>query len=102
MHIGKTQEGKNEVLTPEGKIHSGNSAELETALLRLFDDKHYNIVVNLSKVDDMGSSGLRVLLSLHKKLATKRGNLTVRNPVPKVMKALQLAGLDEVLNVVNE
>lgn len=59
------------------------------------------LVIDLSGVDFVDSSGLRVLLEAHQTRQASGGSLTVARPSPAVQRVLDIAGVVEYLNIVD-
>ena len=53
----------------------------------------HRVVLDLSGVDFMDSSGLHVLVRLHRRVEEVGGELSVRDPSPQVRHLLELTGL---------
>jgi anti-sigma B factor antagonist len=53
----------------------------------------HRVVVDLAGVDFMDSTGLHVLVRLHRRVEQVEGVLTVRDPSPQVRHLLELTGL---------
>jgi len=80
-----------------GRIDSSTAPQFEKALQSIIDDGRFRIVVDMSGVDFMSSAGLRTLLSIAKQVRRfNRGDLRLASVQPKVKKAFELAGLDEI------
>ena len=92
---GKT---KKDILTvkPEGRIDLDSSAELEKYLEEHLDGIT-SVVFDFRKVEYISSAGLRVLLSLSKRLGGKKDCVTVEHANDTVKSVLELTGFDEML-----
>lgn len=83
-----THEDGHQVLWLAGEIDATNAPTLTQQLRALTAP----IVVDLTAVDFMDSSGLGALA-----LAARHGAVTIRNPQKGVARILRIAGLDKVL-----
>lgn len=80
-----------------GRIDSSTAPQLEKALQKNIDEGRYRIVVEMSGVEFMSSAGLRALLSAVKQVRRfNRGDLRLAGVHPKVKKAFDLAGLNQL------
>lgn len=80
-----------------GRIDSSTAPQLEKTLQSIIDDGRFRIVVDMGGVEFMSSAGLRALLSAVKQVRRfNRGDLRLASVQPKVKKAFELAGLDEL------
>jgi anti-sigma B factor antagonist len=57
------------------------------------------VVLDLSGVEFMNSSGLSVLIVLSKRLRGRGGDLVIRGARPMLAKTFTIAGVDEMLHV---
>jgi anti-anti-sigma factor len=89
------------VVRPAGTLDSRTAPELEAALKALTSQGHSRIVLDLSRVGEMSSAGLRVIISSTKLLRGERigGDLWLAAPSERVVQVLELAGLLPVLRV---
>ena len=58
-----------------------------------------NIVVDLSKVSDMDSSGLTIFTSLQKRIDETKGSLKFANVQPFVMDLFKITGLNDIFEI---
>ena len=61
---------------------------------------HDEVVLDLADVPYMSSAGLRLLLTSHKTMLGKGGELKVANVQPAVKEVLDLTGFSDLLNLV--
>ena len=57
------------------------------------------LVIDLSGVEFVDSSGLRVLIDAHQRLQEAGGSLTIDSPSPAVRRLLEISGVDDYLAV---
>ncbi len=80
-----------------GRIDSSTTPQFEKVLQSIIDDGRFRIVVDMGGVEFMSSAGLRALLGAAKQVRRfNRGDLRLASIQPKVKKAFELAGLDEL------
>jgi anti-sigma B factor antagonist len=84
----------------QGEVDLHVSPQVAAELERLEDDGADGIVVDLTEVPFLDSSGIGVLLAAGKRLGTTR--LTVVAPGVPIRRALEITGADQVLHVVGE
>lgn len=70
-------------------------AELDSALMRRKGGK---VVLDLSRLTFMDSSGIGVVLGRYKKVKESGGKLAVRSPSEKMDRILRLAGIYSVVD----
>ncbi len=90
------EEGREFTLTLSGRIDASKAPKLEKALLALHERHPYMLIINLSDVTYISSSGLRVLLMAHRRQQDKGGKLFLQNPPPKIRHIMALCGFDQV------
>lgn len=75
-----------------GELDAHSASELGAIFDAVSDDG--KVVVDLSELSFMDSSGLRVIIAGHKRLADGGGALTLKNPTRPVRRLLSVSGLD--------
>lgn len=83
----------------EERIDAHNSGELKEIVLKLIEQGDANIVVQLSGVRFVDSSGLGALLSGFKNAASKSGKLVLSNIQPQVLSMFELTRLNRVFEI---
>lgn len=58
-----------------------------------------HVALNMAEVTFVDSTGLSVLVSLHKRMESIEGELIVFSPSAQLRRLLQVAGLDHYLNI---
>jgi anti-anti-sigma factor len=57
------------------------------------------VMMDLSEVTFMGSSGLRILMSTHQHCKVQNTPMHVLDPAPSVQRVMELLGLDRLFTV---
>jgi len=98
--ITVTKKKENETLTvfAEGRIDTATSAEFDAAV-RSELEGITQLCLDFGNLSYISSSGLRVLLSLHKLMESKGGRLTVLKPTKIVAEVFNATGFVKVLNI---
>ena len=81
-----------------GRLDTLTSPELEKAIKPLIEPGAV-VVFDCDKMEYISSSGLRVILSTHKQLASSGGRLIVRNLNPEVRTVFDMTGFLRLLNI---
>jgi anti-sigma B factor antagonist len=81
------------VVSPKGEVDKVTAPHLGRRLLGLADEGKTGVVVDLSSVTFMDSTGLGVLLNALKALASRRGRLVLVCPNERVLRPFQVTGL---------
>ena len=95
-----THAGATTTLRLVGELDISNTQDLRdcfTALVKAGQDR---IVVDLSELDFIDSMGLGALVGGLKRLRGVGGEFLLKDPSPRVLKVLELTGLDEVFTII--
>jgi anti-sigma B factor antagonist len=94
MEISITPMKRVDLLRISGRVDSSTSSELDEVLQKRLDEGRSNLVLDLSDVHYMSSSGLRSLVSALRASKKKGGDVRIASPSERVQEVLGLAGLD--------
>jgi anti-sigma B factor antagonist len=88
-----------------GRVDASNASELDQALRALEAEVDGAITVDLADATYISSSGLRYLLLSHRRQLSKEGAgpgpvLHLCHVPPRILRVLQIAGLDHILSVI--
>ena len=97
MEIKTTAEGNKLTIAVSGRVDTVTAPELAADLN--FGDAQ-SVVIDLKDVPYMSSAGLRLLLTAHKTMLAKGGDLQVANVQPSVREVLDITGFSDILNLV--
>ncbi len=64
-----------------------------------FENRPENVILDLSQISFMDSSGLGLIMGRYSLLRDLGGKLSVRNPSARVEKILNLAGLERIIKI---
>jgi anti-sigma B factor antagonist len=81
------------VLSPRGEIDALTAPQLGRRLLGLADEGKTGVVVDLSSVTFMDSTGIGVLLNALRALGSRQGRLVLVCPHERVLRPFQITGL---------
>ena len=87
------------VIHCEGRLDATTTIKLENAINQLIDAKNIRVVVDFNKVDYLSSAGMRLLLSMTKRLKTMGGQLVLCAIHDDVMEIIKMAGFEQILNI---
>jgi anti-sigma B factor antagonist len=86
------------VLTLEGRLNMVSAPQLKTAITELVEAGRTHVLVDLTGVGFMDSSGLGVLIAGLKRARQDGGDLRITGVTQQVATVLQLTNLDRVLH----
>ena len=92
MRITETKQQGVTVVSPTGRIDSTTSPVLDSHLQALAKAGDHRVVIDFSGVDYISSAGLRVILSLAKRVKEARGKLALAAMGDSVRQVFELAG----------
>jgi anti-sigma B factor antagonist len=93
--FGVTGGGPPGVFRLVGELDLAGAADLEKSL----DGEDGSIIFDCSDLTFIDSAGLSVFVAVHKACRARDAKLTLMDPSPRVLRLLELTGLDSVLNV---
>lgn len=96
MTIHKNLSGDTLSVALDGRLDTITSPDLEKALKDLADVKH--LVIDFAKISYISSAGLRVLLSLQKRMSSNK-DMVIKNVQNTVMEVFDMAGFVSILNI---
>jgi anti-anti-sigma factor len=84
---------------PRGELDVATAAELEAELRRAEDSDAAVIVLDLSDLEFISTAGLRLVLQAHQRSQEDSGRLCLVRPRPQILRAFEISGLSERLNL---
>ena len=93
----RTAESGATVVKPEGRLNMLAAPDLREQLHSLVQGGHTRIVVDLSDVETIDSSGLGALISGLKAARQAGGDVRIASPSEQVMAVMELTNLNRVL-----
>jgi anti-sigma B factor antagonist len=93
------RDGDRIVLSVQGELDAYTAPALEDRITALLAEGGRDLVLDLSQTGFLDSSGLRALLTVHRKLEGTDGTLELRDPSEPVLRLLEITGLREHFGV---
>jgi anti-sigma B factor antagonist len=90
------------VLALEGELDVAGATDAVKRMLRLDLRPGGQLVLDLSRLSFMDSTGIRVILQAQEFARMRRAGLVIVRPPENVMRVLELVGLDEQLDIVEQ
>jgi anti-anti-sigma factor len=97
LHIDLEEIDQKMILRLDGRLDAATVPLLERKINTLIDEKRYLIYLDCLRIDYLSSAGMRLLLSVSKKLKTKKGALVLFSISEEVMEIIKLAGFEKIL-----
>ncbi|HHJ40206.1 MAG: anti-anti-sigma factor [Methylothermaceae bacteria B42] len=83
----------------EPRLDAHNSGELKDRILKLLENGEKDLIIDLSEVRFIDSSGLGALLSGYKNANLHQGRLVLAGPQPRVRSMFELTRLNQVFDI---
>jgi anti-sigma B factor antagonist len=99
LDVDTGQVGAASVLTLRGEIDVYTAPRLRQAIIDLVDGGADHIVVDMSAVDFLDSTGLGVLVGGLKRVKVKDGSLSIVTSQDKILKIFDITGLNKVFAI---
>jgi anti-sigma B factor antagonist len=87
------------VVAAEGELDLATAPVLLEEALRLISRGHDRLVIDLSAVSFLDSSGINALVRIMRSARTSGGTVAIAAPPRPVAKVFELSGLDQVLPI---
>lgn len=100
MNIQMEEDQGALIVRVEGRMDAVSTPVLERKLAEKIDGGQVKLVLDFAKVDYLSSAGMRLLLSITKKLkGDKGGGLHVCSIGEEVMEIIKMAGFERVIQI---
>jgi len=99
IELTTEQDGKVQLFRLSGSLDVATSPTLRAALLDGAERESHAIVVDLSQLEFLDSTGLGALIGAHRRAAERKGSLRVVAPEGQILRLLRITGLLDVLQV---
>ncbi|OGN63158.1 MAG: hypothetical protein A3F09_03210 [Chlamydiae bacterium RIFCSPHIGHO2_12_FULL_49_11] len=99
MKIEKEEKNGVVIYRCEGHLDANTAVKMEEALRVMIDAGKKKLVIDFSKIDYLSSAGMRLLLSVTKRLHAAGGKLVLISLQDNVMEIIRMAGFESILNL---
>ena len=99
VQVTEKQQGEVLVVGIEGRLDAATTPVVERKLSEKIEGGATKLVLNFAGVDYLSSAGMRLLLTVSKKLAALKGKMALSNVSDEVMEVIKMAGFDRVLDI---
>ena len=96
--LKKVREGDVLTVDVSGRFDTDTAPEIDAGVKAELGDVK-KLVLDLSKVEYISSSGLRVILGLNKALTASGGELVIKNPSQMVRDVFEITKFINILNI---
>lgn len=99
METQVEEKGDVVVLRLQGRLDAASSPQLEKKINSIIESGHFKLILNLAGVDYLSSAGMRLMLSVSKKLKHLEGKIVACSLNEEVMDVIKMAGFHQVLEL---
>ena len=99
MNITKDDRKGIVVFRCEGRLDATTAPQLENEINASIDLGKVKIMVDFSRIDYLSSAGMRLLLSVTKRLKNSRGKLSIFSMHEEVSEIIHMAGFEKILAI---
>lgn len=97
--IDHHREGEITVVEVTGWVEISTAPQLRDTVIRLIDEEHLHLVLDLSETAFIDSTGLGVIVGLLHRLRSRDGSLAIAGAKDRVLNAFQVSKLTQVLTL---
>ena len=94
----RTENGVD-VVDISGQLDTFTIPDVKAEFNKLTDSRHYNLVLNLQKVDYINSTGIGAIVAVAKQVSGRKGNLKIFGMKDDIRKVFDLVGASKVLEI---
>ena len=98
MEITIFKENETSVVAIEGRVDTVTAPELESAVKHLIN-MGASVVFECEKLEYISSAGLRVVLTTHRNITAKGGNMNICNVTKQVRSVFDMTGFSRILTI---
>jgi anti-sigma B factor antagonist len=84
------------------ELVANNAEQVRDDVRSALKNEHTTIEIDLSETGFMDSSGLGILISLHKTMCARNGQIKLVNPSPSTQQILELTRLHRLFEIVEK
>lgn len=102
MNLSMTSRTPSEqtcILEIEGEVDVYTSPQLKQDLVQLAESGVKRVIIDLSKVEYLDSTGLGVLIGGLKRLREAGGNLSLVGPGMRIQRIFEITGLNKIFDI---
>ncbi len=99
MNITCKPDGDEVLVTVEGRIDTTNYNEFENAINEVFTDEVKQIYLDCKGLDYISSSGLRIFLTIQKKMMATGGHFKLFELQPGIQEIFDISGFSSIFSI---
>jgi len=91
--------GRETLIRLSGQLDTLTAVDFEKVILEVLDSDAMDVVLDGLELSYVSSAGLRVLLTLQKRMMVKGGTLRLRNINTSIMEIFNITGFSSILTI---
>ena len=95
----RTPNDTTRILDLSGEVDVYTSPQLKQDLVQLAESGVKHVIINLSKVEYLDSTGLGVLIGGLKRMREHDGNMALVGPGMRILRIFEITGLDKIFDI---
>jgi anti-sigma B factor antagonist len=102
FHVGVSRSDGRVVIGVEGELDLATAPQLRDSLVALSEEGQTQVVLDLTRLSFIDSTGLSVLVMALNRARADGGSVLLRNPSQSVLRILEITGLVLVFTIENK
>ena len=87
------------VVTLKGRLDTTNAIAFEEKMKPIMEDQSPQVVLECSEFNYISSSGLRIFLTIQKRVMANGGQLVIRNIRPEIREVFDMTGFSAIFTI---
>jgi len=101
MNIASQVTSERIIINVEGRIDTTNYGEFESAVNKILENSTPEVVMDCTALSYISSSGLRIFLSIHKKMIGAGGKLILKSLQPSIREIFDISGFSSIFTIID-
>ncbi len=94
-----TLTGSVREISPSGRLDSNAAPDLQAVLDAQLDDGHVHLIVNMTDISYISTSGLKVLVNAWRRARDASGNVALVGLKPQILEVFETVGFDQIFSI---
>jgi anti-sigma B factor antagonist len=99
LTVQTRQDGRTTILAVAGEIDLDSAPVVRGAIIEAIDGGSGHLVIDLTEVTFIDSTGLNVFIYAQKKLRLRQGTLDIVGSTRRILAIFKLSGLDKIFRI---
>ncbi|MEA4868608.1 putative anti-sigma factor antagonist BtrV [bioreactor metagenome] len=83
----------------EGRIDTTNYNDFENSVNKILEENPAEVILDCNSLSYISSSGLRIFLTIHKRMMGTGGKLTLKSMQPAIKEIFDISGFSSIFNI---